>query len=284
MPERPMPGTPAMEGAPMQARESTTRQIAAVSPRSRAPKPRSAAHPSGRAHPHTDLTSRDSNMIAADTSANSALSLATQVVEETGSAISDASDVRERSGAPPKPKRLPAVRKPRCGRCDAAPRAREITEEISAMEFHSAPVFTPEPLPDGLHIAPFRSWEGEPVLLVIRGGVARYPVLKIGTLTSGMASNIDPLPYSAESLSGYHRTWERGVYRDPNFVEGGEYVERYFAVDSHGRRIHVALVRAGCNAPGGRESREGAIGACKWALITEDSIIRRRPRRCKLKF
>jgi hypothetical protein len=66
----------------MTAKKSGTHQTPVRSPKSRATSSRSGAHPSGRARPRADHTSRATPMIAADTSTSSTLSLSTQLVAE----------------------------------------------------------------------------------------------------------------------------------------------------------------------------------------------------------
>jgi hypothetical protein len=186
-------------------------------------------------------------MIAADNSADSRLTLATEVVTDDRKAGAPSLPASRGKMALKKPTKKTAAEKPTAG----------------------IPLYTPEPLPDGVHIAPYRSWTGELVLLVITDGHQHLPQLRLHELRSPLAD--DPFDYSAAALSGYLHPWNRGVYRDPHFRAHGQFVERYLAIDSHGRSINTEVV-------GSRITTEQAIEACRRALLTEDPIIRTRPR------
>jgi hypothetical protein len=139
-----------------------------------------------------------------------------------------------------------------------------------ALESEDAiPYLEPDPLPDGLHIAPWRSWDGAPMLVVISRGGAPFPPLRIAELRSPISD--DPFPYSAQWLAGYHRTWDRGVYLDPTFADRDDRAARFLAIDSHGRNIHITIART-------EQERPSAIYECRQALLREDPIMRPRPR------
>ena len=131
------------------------------------------------------------------------------------------------------------------------------------------PYFEPGPLPDGLHIAPWRSWDGSPLLVVVKDGQMPFPPLHIDALRSPMRE--DPFPYSDKWLAGYLKPWARGVYRDPNPPTGFK-VDRFLAVDSHGRIIHVAV------EVGATHGTKEMIDMCRRVLVDEDPLLRPRPR------
>jgi hypothetical protein len=149
---------------------------------------------------------------------------------------------------------------------------------IAAQPDCDIPFETPAPLPPGLHVAPFLSWTGKPLLLVIDDKGEEELLIDITEVRSVQHEDgFYEFPFlTPKWLGEVARPWHRGVWRSPFTVRGGWH---YLAVDAHGRLVNVQYWHPKANLHLGDEPKTEAeaVANCRAALRAEDPVVRSRP-------
>lgn len=166
---------------------------------------------------------------------------------------------------------------------DTRPRAgtrRRVSRVITQDQPDSdIPFVIPAQLTPGVHVAPFLSWTGEPLLLVINGrGEEELVVRLTGVRALEHRKGQVEYPFvTPQWLGNMTRPWQRGVWRSPFTVRGGR---QYLAVDAHGRLVAVKWLRLDGVAASvfDPQNEAEAVAACRAALRAEDPVVRPRPR------
>jgi hypothetical protein len=141
------------------------------------------------------------------------------------------------------------------------------------------PFQTPPALPPGVHVAPFLSWTGEPLLLVIDDKGEEELAVRMTEVRALQHRKGDyEFPFvTPKWLGQMARPWHRGVWRAPFTIHGGR---QYFAIDAHGRMVAVKYLKGagGTRAYLDPQNEAEAVAACRAALRAEDPVVRPRPR------